>query len=200
MSTFFFAKLICDLLPMRLIPSVIYSMITYSMTGFQLTIDRFLVYLLTIFMSTVFGSSICFFVASFIPMFGRSSLCPIASHCAVSAVSLIVVVFIFVLMMVFSGFLIDLQSIFASLRWMQWFSAFRYATNLLTINEFRNLTFCATNSTQYCLLKGEEVLEQRGIPYEHAWDIWKNLVALALMIVSFLSLSFVQLIRMKKVK
>ncbi|UJR24857.1 hypothetical protein I4U23_006226 [Adineta vaga] len=184
-STFFFAKLICDLLPMRLIPSIIFSIITYFMTGFQVSINRFLIYLLTIFISTVFGSAICFFVASFIPIF---------------VVSLIVVVFIFVLMMVFSGFLIDLQSIFSFLRWLQWISAFRYATNLLTINEFRNLTLCLTNNTHICPMKGEDILVQRNIPYENNWDMWKNLVALIIMIIIFLLMAFIQLIRMKKVK
>ncbi|CAF1445398.1 unnamed protein product [Adineta steineri] len=184
-STFFIAKLICDLLPMRLVPSIIYSIITYFMSGFQISIDRFFIYFLTIFMSTVFGSAICFFVASFVPIF---------------VVSLIIVVFIFVLMMVFSGFLIDLNSIFSFLRWIQWFSAFRYATNLLTINEFRNLTFCLSNNTQICPITGEEILKQRDITYTNSWDMWKNLLALSIMIVTFLSIAFIQLIRMKKVK
>jgi ATP-binding cassette subfamily G (WHITE) protein 2 len=115
-------------------------------------------------------------------------------------VSLIVVVFIFVVMMVFSGFLIDLKSIFSFLQWIQWFSAFRYATNLLTINEFRNLRFCLTNNTQICPLTGEEILIQRDIPYTNDWDMWKNLLALIIMIITFLILAFIQLLRMKKVK
>jgi len=56
---------------MRLIPSIIFSIITYFMAGFQLSADRFFIYLLTIFLSTVFGSSVCFFVASSIPIFGK---------------------------------------------------------------------------------------------------------------------------------
>jgi ATP-binding cassette subfamily G (WHITE) protein 2 len=115
-------------------------------------------------------------------------------------VSLIIVVFIFVVMMVFSGFLIDLNSIFSFLRWIQWFSAFRYATNLLTINEFRNLTFCLENNTQICTLTGEQILTQRDIPYATNWDVWKNLLALILMIMIFLIMAYIQLLRMKKVK
>ncbi len=59
---------------MRLMPSIIFSIITYFMAGFQLSIDRFFIYLLTIFLSTVFGSATCFFVASFIPIFGNKIL------------------------------------------------------------------------------------------------------------------------------
>ncbi|CAF1318829.1 unnamed protein product [Rotaria sordida] len=184
-STFFIAKLICDLLPMRFIPSVIFSVITYFMIGFQLSINQFFIYLLTIFMSTIFGSAICFFVASFIPIF---------------VVSLIVIVFIFVVMMVFSGFLIDLKSVFSFLQWLQWLSAFRYATNLLTINEFRHLKFCLANNTQICPLTGEQILIQHGIPYNNNWDMWRNLLALLIMIIIFLIMAFIQLLRMKKVK
>jgi ATP-binding cassette subfamily G (WHITE) protein 2 len=111
-------------------------------------------------------------------------------------VSLIIVVFIFVVMMVFSGFLIDLNSIFSFLRWIQWISAFRYATNLLTINEFRNLIFYSENTTQ----TGEQILTQRDIPYTTNWDIWKNLLALILMIMALLIMAYIQLLRMKKVK
>ena len=103
-------------------------------------------------------------------------------------------------MMIFSGFLIDLQSIFPFLRWLQWASAFRYATNLLTINEFRNLTFCFTNNSHICPVRGEEILGQRDIPYRNDWDMWKNLVALIIMIFIFLTMAFIQLLRMKKVK
>ncbi|CAF4782215.1 unnamed protein product, partial [Rotaria sp. Silwood2] len=39
--------------------------------------------------------------------------------------------------MMFSGFLIDLSSIFSWLSWIQWINAFRYASNVLTINEFQ---------------------------------------------------------------
>jgi ATP-binding cassette subfamily G (WHITE) protein 2 len=196
-STFFIAKLICDLLPMRLIPSIIFSIITYFMAGFQLSAKRFFIYLLTIFLSTVFGLSTCFFVASLIPIFGKKF-----DFCFgfILVVSLIIVVFIFVLMMIFSGFLIDLKSIFSFLQWIQWFSAFRYASNLLTINEFTNLKFCLPNNTQICPITGEQILIQRDIPYTNNWDIWKNFLALIIMIIAFLIMAYIQLLRMKKVK
>ncbi len=102
-------------------------------------------------------------------------------------------------MMVFSGFLIDLKSIFTCLQWIQWFSAFWYATNLLTINEFTNLIFCLSN-TQICPLTDEEVLIQRDILYVNSWDMWKNFLALLIMISGFLILAYIQLLKKKKVK
>lgn len=59
---------------MRLIPSIIFSLITYFMAGFQLSAIKFFIYLLTIFLGTIFGSSVCFFVASCIPIFGEKKI------------------------------------------------------------------------------------------------------------------------------
>jgi ATP-binding cassette subfamily G (WHITE) protein 2 len=116
------------------------------------------------------------------------------------AVSLIIVVFGFVIMMMFSGFLVDLPSIFASLRWIQWVSAVRYASNILTINEFRNLKLCLSNNTNVCPLTGEQVLTERHIDHTNQWDMWKNFLALSLMAIVFLLLSYIQLLRIKKYK
>ncbi|UJR14432.1 hypothetical protein I4U23_001429 [Adineta vaga] len=123
-TTFFIAKLICDVIPMRILPSIIFSLIAYFMTGLQRTAGQFFIFLLTIFMASVFGSAMCFFIAATIPIF---------------TVALILVVLIFVIMLVFSGFIVELASVFKWLSWIQWISAFRYASNVLTVNEFHTI-------------------------------------------------------------
>ncbi|CAF0981444.1 unnamed protein product [Rotaria sordida] len=184
-SIFFLSKLVFDLIPMRIIPSFIFSIITYPMNGFQRSIVRFLIFLVTIFVSSVFGSAMCFFIAACIPVF---------------AVALSVTILIFSIMMVVSGFLVDLDSIFSFLRWIKWISAFHYSGNLLTINEFRNLTFCLSNNTRICTLQGEQILTQRHIVHDTDWDMWKNLLAIAILALVFFFMAYVQLLRIKKVK
>ncbi|CAF3674887.1 unnamed protein product [Rotaria socialis] len=185
-STFFIAKLVCDILPMRVVPSVIFSIIAYFMSGLHRTAGQYFVFLLTIFMSTVFGSALCFLAAACIPMF---------------AVALISVVLVFVIMMVFSGFLVDLATVFGWLSWIQWISAFRYSSNVLTISEFRNLTFCETKNMS-CLfpLTGEQVLDSRDLSHATDWDMWKHFLALTGMAVFYLILAYIQLVRIKKTK
>jgi len=116
------------------------------------------------------------------------------------AVAITVAILSFSIMTVVSGFLIDLESIFSFLRWIQWISAMRYSSNLLTINEFTNLTFCLSNNDKICPLIGEQVLIQRKIPYDNQWDMWKNLLALGLMALVFFVMAYIQLLRIKKVK
>jgi ATP-binding cassette subfamily G (WHITE) protein 1/ATP-binding cassette subfamily G (WHITE) protein 2 len=114
------------------------------------------------------------------------------------AVALSVAILSFSMMMVVSGFLVDPDSIFPFLRWIQWISAIRYSSNLLTINEFQNLKFCLSNNTKICPLAGEQILIQRHIPYDTDWDIWKNLLVISIIALAFFVLAFIQLLRIRK--
>ncbi|CAF4060834.1 unnamed protein product [Rotaria sp. Silwood2] len=183
--TFFIAKLICDLIPMRVIPAILFSIISYFMTGLTRTGGQFFIFLITIFMASLFGSAMCFFISATISIF---------------AVALIVVILVLVIMMMFSGFLVDLSSIFSWLSWIQWISAFRYASNVLTINEFQGLTFCLPNQTDFCPVTGDEILDKRGLAHDNAWDLWKNFFALTVMAMLLLIFAYIQLVRIKKNK
>jgi ATP-binding cassette subfamily G (WHITE) protein 2 len=119
---------------------------------------------------------------------------------SLSAVALIVVVLIFVIMFVFSGFLIALDSVFDWLSWIQWISAFRYASNILTVNEFRYIQFCLANDTNICPTTGAEILKNKDLDYTTNWDMWKYFFALTLMTITFLLLAYIQLFRIKKTK
>jgi hypothetical protein len=188
---------------MRVIPSFIFSIIAYPLTGFQRSIIRFLIFFITVFVSSVFGSAMCFFIAACIPVFGMKEnifLQYFIQFYFYLAVAITVAILSFSIMTVVSGFLVDLESIFPFLRWIQWISAMRYCSNLLSINEFRNLTFCLSNTAQICPLTGEQVLIQRKIPYNNEWDMWKNLVALGIMALAFFVMAYIQLLRIKKVK
>ena len=197
------AKLLCDILPMRIIPSILFSIIAYFMTNLARTAGQFFTFLVTIFMCSVFGSSVGFFAAATVGNFGKFedvSIDPLGIF-LILAVANIGCVLIFILMMVFSGFLIDLNSVFVWLSWMQWISGFRYALNVVIINEFRdNITFCLPNATSICPLTGSDVLTQRNLDYNTDWDMWKYFFALSMMVVTFLVLAFIQLLRIKKTK
>ncbi|CAF1570157.1 unnamed protein product [Rotaria magnacalcarata] len=71
---FFIAKLLCDILPLRVIPSMLFALITYFMTGFARTASQFFIFLLAIFIANMFGSAICFFAAASIGVFCKIPL------------------------------------------------------------------------------------------------------------------------------
>lgn len=110
-----------------------------------------------------------------------------------------------VLTLVFSGFLVDISSVVSFLSWIRWISIFRYSNNIFAINEFVGIHFCLSNETNICPYNGtdilnENVLNPQDIHYESNWTLWQNFVALAGIALSFLTLTYLQLLRMKKTK
>ena len=103
-----------------------------------------------------------------------------------------------VLTLIFGGFLVEISSVVGFLRWIQYFSIFRYGSNALLINEFTGLTLCSSNDTTVCTRSGEEVLDELKLRHSTDWDLWKNFVALISITVGFLLLSYIQLRRLKK--
>ena len=105
-----------------------------------------------------------------------------------------------VLTLLFSGFLVEISSIVAFLRWIQYFSIFRYGSSALLINEFRDLTLCLSNNTNVCNKTGEENLTEIKLEHSTNWGLWKNFVALISIAIGCLILSYIQLRRIKKTK
>lgn len=96
--------------------------------------------------------------------------------------------------------MVDLSSVFSWLSWIQWISAFRYATNVVLINELQGLKFCLANMTNVCPTTGEDVLNKQALDHTNAWDLWKYFFGLTMMALAFLIIAFVQLSRIKKTK
>ncbi|CAF2517246.1 unnamed protein product [Rotaria sp. Silwood2] len=185
-STYFIAKLMCDLIPLRIIPSIIFSAIVYFMIGFQKIVEKFFIFYFAIFLTTTCGAAICFLLSASVEVFGIANL--LAAMC-------------FVLMMVFGGFLVEVSSVIKYLSWIKWVSLFRYSMNIITINEFSGLQFCLKNNTNICPINGIDIIHNVAhVEYENQWDLWKNFVALGSMTTIFFILTYIQLLRMKKTK
>jgi ATP-binding cassette subfamily G (WHITE) protein 2 len=70
-STYFIAKLICDILPLRTIPSIFFSVIAYFMIGFQRTVAKFFIFFFGIYATSLCASSLCFVVSASVQVFGK---------------------------------------------------------------------------------------------------------------------------------
>ena len=117
-----------------------------------------------------------------------------------SGVAAIIMIVVCIMMLVFSGFMVEINSVLPWLSWLQWLSAPRYASNVLIINEFQNLTFCHSNSTDHCPLTGKSVLKRQTLDPHSDWDLWKHFFALTAMTIAFFLLASIQLYRTKKSK
>uniref|UniRef100_A0A4X1U861 ABC transporter domain-containing protein n=1 Tax=Sus scrofa TaxID=9823 RepID=A0A4X1U861_PIG len=175
-SSYFFGKLLSDLLPMRMLPSIIFTCITYFLLGLKPAVGSFFIMMFTLMMVAYSASSMALAIAA-----GQS----------VVSVATLLANISFVFMMIFSGLLVNLKTVVPWLSWLQYFSIPRYGFSALQYNEFLGQNFFCTQCT------GAEYLENQGISLS-AWGLWQNHVALACMMVIFLTIAYLKLLLLKK--
>ncbi|XP_043827418.1 broad substrate specificity ATP-binding cassette transporter ABCG2 isoform X2 [Dromiciops gliroides] len=188
-SSYFFAKVLSDLLPMRMLPSIIFTCITYFMLGLKQEVGAFFIMMFTLMMVAYTASSMALAIA--------------AGQSVISVANLLMTIS-FVFMMIFSGLLVNLRTIVPWLSWLQYLSIPRYGYTALQHNEFMGLNFCpninttAPNSScEYAVCSGEDFLRNQGIDLSD-WGLWKNHVALACMTIIFLTIAYLKLLFLKK--
>uniref|UniRef100_UPI00398F6165 broad substrate specificity ATP-binding cassette transporter ABCG2-like n=1 Tax=Pristiophorus japonicus TaxID=55135 RepID=UPI00398F6165 len=179
-SAYFLSKIFADLLPNRIVPVLTLGAISYFMMGLKLDVGSFFMFCLTLSLTSLSAVSMAFLVSASVSIFATAN-------------ALIAIPYVF--MMVFGGFLVNLDGMLLWLSWLKWISIFRYGLNALTINELKGQTFYM-NSTA---IPGESYMIQQGIDYS-TWGFWQNEFALVCIMTIFLFLAFIQLLRMNKWK
>ena len=100
------------------------QMVMYLFSGLQSNILRFLFFTLNIFLTSTAGTSVALLMSA---SFNNHS------------VATILTALVWVLMMIFSGLLVNINTISPVLRWLKWTSIFRYSMNVrlqLTVKKF----------------------------------------------------------------
>ncbi|XP_029019043.1 broad substrate specificity ATP-binding cassette transporter ABCG2b [Betta splendens] len=179
-SVYFLSKIFADLLPNRLIPITAFSAIAYYMMGLNPGIKYFACFALTMVLTSLAAVSVAFLVSASVSLFAIANL---------------FVALPFVFMMVFGGFLVDLNSMLSWLSWIKWFSIFKYGLDAAFINEFEGQNFISNGS----VIPGVVFLERQGLD-SSAWGFWQNQVALLGIITVCMFLSYVQLRRINRWK
>ncbi|CAF1007363.1 unnamed protein product [Didymodactylos carnosus] len=104
-STYMISKLVCDLIPLRGLPAILLSIIVYVMIDFQLTSHKFFIFLLCVLFSTLCSCALCFCLSASVKEFSVAS---------------VICGMLFLIMMIFSGFIVDLDTVMPALSWLQW--------------------------------------------------------------------------------
>uniref|UniRef100_A0A1I8JMY7 ABC-type xenobiotic transporter n=1 Tax=Macrostomum lignano TaxID=282301 RepID=A0A1I8JMY7_9PLAT len=171
-SVYFLAKIFCDMLPIKTLPVVLFMPIVYFMSRLKLDAGAFFSTKLNLVLATCAACGVAFFVSASVSVFGIAN---------------IFISIIYVFMMVFGGFLMNISSMGDWLAWCKYFSVFNYAYAGLSVNEFVGLDFCpmrnTTNVTRTWLVaivffyipkSGYVVLSDQQIAYKTGWDLWSN--------------------------
>ncbi|XP_051773651.1 broad substrate specificity ATP-binding cassette transporter ABCG2c isoform X2 [Ctenopharyngodon idella] len=179
-SVYFLSKVFADLIPNRILPVFIFSAIPYFMMGLKPDVEAFFLYCLTMSMVSLSAVSLAFLVSASVGSFAMAN---------------ILIALPFVFMMVFGGFLVNLNSMLSWMSWLKWASIFRYGFNALAINELKDQVF----TSNYTRMTGDMYLDHQEIDHS-TWGFWQNQVALTGIMSICLILAYVQLRRINRWK
>jgi ATP-binding cassette subfamily G (WHITE) protein 1/ATP-binding cassette subfamily G (WHITE) protein 2 len=188
MPAFFFAKIFADL-PFQLVYPTIFSIISYFMVGFQS--DRFALFWFLVLLVANVGASMGLLVG----------IKAKDATTAISSVPLVVIPF-----MLFSGFLINVDSTPPYFIWIEYLSPIKYCFQGIAINEFTDLTFTCSSDQKVPILDsngtivdyecrvpdGESVIE--SLSFQDV-EIYQDFVALIVLYLGYRILGFVALLR-----
>uniref|UniRef100_A0A8C1STU8 ATP-binding cassette, sub-family G (WHITE), member 2c n=1 Tax=Cyprinus carpio TaxID=7962 RepID=A0A8C1STU8_CYPCA len=188
-SVYFLSKVFADLIPNRILPVFIFSAIPYFMMGLKPDVEAFFLYCLTMSMVSLSAVSLAFLVSASVGSFAMAN---------------ILIAMPYVFMMVFGGFLVNLNSMLSWMSWLKWASIFRYGYNVSALNTFqsnqdlRNVSQLPTLSLTSSL-RGDVYLDHQEIDHS-TWGFWQNQVALTGIMCVCLILAYVQLCRINRWK
>uniref|UniRef100_H3AMB7 ATP-binding cassette, sub-family G (WHITE), member 2b n=1 Tax=Latimeria chalumnae TaxID=7897 RepID=H3AMB7_LATCH len=132
-SVYFLSKVFADLIPNRLIPLLLFSVIPYFMMGLKVKADAYFLFFITLNLTNMASVSLAFLVSASVDTFALAN-------------ALIALPFVF--MMVFGGFLVNLNAMLSWLSWIKWLSIFKYSLDALTINELKGQIFYSNSTLQ----------------------------------------------------
>ena len=166
--TYFFAKTTLDALTLRVVPVTLFALIFYWIMGLRNNAEHFLVFLCTLILFNVAAGSITACISNSVSSVGSANL---------------LATVIFLTMLLFGGFLVNIDSIPSSVAWLKYISIFSYAFENIMTNELKSvkLVFDAPGYPEFPVI-GDVFLETLGMNVENQT---LNLFALAGIIVFF---------------
>ena len=192
-SSFFISKLTAELLPMRLVPTVLFITIFYWMVGFQKDVDKFF---FTLFITLLINLAGCGFVFLLGIVVGN--------YAVASALTTL----LFILNMIFSGLMMSVKDMEKWIQWANDLSIARYALSAVAGVQLEDLEFCGERTLsvggrqyekEYTCESGRSLLERQGIKYKTE-DQWLYAGLLLVFIVVLFSLSYIRVLTLRKTR
>jgi ABC-type multidrug transport system ATPase subunit len=123
--TYFTAKVLFDVVPLRIIPPIIMGMIVYPMVGLVSEWPEFFKFIIVLVLFNLAASAICLFIGIV---------------CKDNSVGNLVGSLVMLFSLLFAGLLLNHNSIPSGALWLQRLSIFHYAFEALIVNEVRYLS------------------------------------------------------------
>ncbi|KAJ2896452.1 ABC-2 type transporter [Zalerion maritima] len=123
--TYFLAKVLFDIIPLRIIPPLLMGSIIYPMTGLVADMPHFLTFLLVLVLFNLAAAAICLFIGIV---------------CKDPGVANLIGSLVMLFSLLFAGLLLNHNAIPDSALWLQSLSIFHYGFESLIVNEVTYLT------------------------------------------------------------
>ncbi|KAJ3251958.1 hypothetical protein HK103_001985 [Boothiomyces macroporosus] len=164
----FFAKVVSTL-PMLVVVACLVGGPIYWIIGLYNNVENYFIFIFILFLQAFTANSMGLLIGSAVPN---------------TSVGLIVTPMVLVVFVLFSGIILNLNTVPVYLRWIQWISFVTYTMKALSQNEFNaNAVFACTK--QPCFKDGPSVINAYGFDNP---DLWGSIAANAGLAIGFLLL------------
>ncbi|GAB5036054.1 atp-binding cassette sub-family g member 2-like, partial [Nannochloropsis oceanica] len=188
-SAYFLAKIACEILPTRMIPTLFYALITAFMAGLRTDFYHLAMYWLTLTVTSITSTSLCLLVSCATSVYSAAFL-----GCGA----------FYIIFMLASGFVLQADEIPSYLAPFKYLSFYRYCLQNLLALDLKGRTFdCPTPEqlmadptlVSICLPSGDMYLQSQGIDPD---NLWRNIGILAAMAPVYLLIAYLFLRALKK--
>lgn len=174
LSAYYLSKFFSEL-PLNLLGPTIFSSMVFWIVHFNHSLANYGIFLATMCLSALSAIGLGTLISTLAPnMEVAAALSPVFN----------------VLFLLFSGVLINTESLPAGARWVASISPIKWTVNALALNEFTGAKFACTEAGQRCLARGEEVLSL------YSWDdatIGHSMLSIVIIMCCLLTLGYVVL-------
>ncbi|KAL1875307.1 hypothetical protein VTK73DRAFT_10144 [Phialemonium thermophilum] len=171
--TYFAAKVLFDILPLRIIPPILLGSIIYPMTGLVPDASHFFVFLLVLVLFNLAAAAVCLFVGIV---------------CKDGGVANLIGSLVMLFSLLFAGLLLNHNAIPPAAIWLQWLSIFHYAFEALIVNEVKYLTLVDKKYGLDITVPGAAILSSFG--FDNG-AMWQDIVSLGVFGAVFIFLAYI---------
>lgn len=170
--TYFTAKVLFDIIPLRIIPPILMGSIIYPMTGLVADWDHFFNFMLILVLFNLAAAAICLFLGII---------------CKDGGVANLLGSLVMLFSLLFAGFLLNHKTTPESILWLQNLSIFHYAFEPLIVNEVLELTLIDKKYGLDITVPGATILSTFGFDNS---AMWSDIQDLGIFAIAFLILAY----------
>ncbi|KAF8501793.1 hypothetical protein F5888DRAFT_1608792, partial [Russula emetica] len=174
--TYFTSKILFDILPLRVVPPLLFGGIVYGLVGFVPTVAAFWKFILTLVLFNLTTASVILLISI---------------ACANTSVASLIGTMVMLFNLLFTGLLINRSKIKPWLQWLHTVSFFHAAFEALAVNELRFLQLKEDKYGVELDVPAATILSTFGLRAQSFW--WPNISLLGIFFVTFTAASFVVL-------